>query len=126
MNDINIKGTFVTPKIIFNKEDKHLIIEGISTIENPTNFYKPLIAKLKDQVKDLEGKLEIDFKLLYFNSKSSIAILSVLKHLHSLSSENNEVVINWHYDKHDEDILDKGEVYSDILNHPFNLVAIAN
>lgn len=126
MSDINIKGTIKTPSISFNEAEKHLVIEGRSTLENPARFYKPLISKIKDYNNLPSGKMEIDFKLEYFNTTSSLVILDVLKQLQSLDAPDNEVVINWHYDEEDEDLLEIGEDYSAMLNFPFNLVVNQN
>jgi len=126
MNDINIKGTVKTPAISFDETEKRLIIEGRSTLENPARFYKPLISKLKDFNNTSIERLEIDFKLEYFNTTSSLVILDVLKHLQSLDTPENEVVINWYYDEEDEDLLEIGEDYSTMLNFPFNLVVNQN
>lgn len=93
MSDINIKGTVKTLSISFFEEENRLIMEGRSTLENPARFYKPLISKLKDFNNDSIEKLEIDFKLEYFNTTSSLVILDVLKHLQSLDSPENEVVL---------------------------------
>ncbi len=123
MSDIDIKGTLKTPTILFKKSDNYLLIEGRSTLENPNNFYKPLISKLKEAIHSSSGKVEIDFKLEYFNTTSSLSILALLRHLQSLNTKSNEVVINWHYDEEDEDILEIGKDYSTILKFPFNLVA---
>ena len=71
-------------------------------------------------------KFEIDFKLEYFNTTSSIVILDVLKHLQSMDTPENKVIINWHYDEEDEDLLEIGEDYSTMLNFPFNLVVNPN
>jgi hypothetical protein len=126
MSDINIKGTVKTPAISFCEADKRLIIEGRSTLENPARFYKPLISKLKDFNNERIAKLEIDFKLEYFNTTSSLVILDVLKHLQSLDAPDSEVVINWYYDEEDEDLLEIGQDYSTMLNFPFNLVVNPN
>lgn len=126
MTDIYIKGTTETPMISFDEKNKYLLIEGRSISENPSEFYKPLIIKLKDYIKLPLGKMEIDFKLEYFNTTSSLVILDVLKHLQTLNTEKNEIVINWYYDKGDDDILEIGEDYSTILNHPFNLIVNSN
>jgi len=126
MNDINIKGTVKTPAISFDEKESHLVIEGRSTLENPARFYKPLISRLKDFNNTSIERLEIDFKLEYFNTTSSLVILDILKHLQSLDSPENEVVINWYYDEEDEDLLEIGEDYSTMLNFPFNLVVNQN
>lgn len=126
MSDINIKGTLNTPTISFNEKSAHFVIEGRSTIENPAAFYKPLITRIKDYSNAPVSKIEIDFKLEYFNTTSSLVILDVLENLHSLHTPTNQVVINWHYDEVDEDLREIGEDYSEILKFPFNLVAIPN
>ena len=126
MSDINIKGTLKTPSITFDNIENHLIIKGRSTHENPTRFYKPLISILKKEKVFPKGKIEVDFKLEYFNTPSSLVLLGVLKQLQSLNSPNNEVIINWYYDEEDEDLLEAGQDYSTILDYPLNLVVIPN
>ncbi len=123
MSDIDIKGTLNTPTILFKEANNYLLIEGRSTIEDPIIFYKPLISKLKNVIKSSSGKMEIDFKLEYFNTTSSLAILDVLRHLQSLNTVTNEVVINWHHNADDDDILEIGEDYSTILKFPFNIIS---
>ncbi|NQX97278.1 MAG: DUF1987 domain-containing protein, partial [Flavobacteriales bacterium] len=111
--------------ISFDEINNYLLIEGRSTLENPAKFYKPLISKLEKLEKSSSREMKIDFKLEYFNTTSSIAILDVLKRLQSLNKDK-EVVINWFYDEGDEDILEIGEDYSSILKFPFNLVINPN
>ena len=122
MGDINITGTLKTPTISFNEKEKHLLIEGRSIPENPIEFYEPLVNQLKDYLKIPVGKIEIDFKLEYFNTSSSIVILEVLKQLKKISDQNNDVVVNWFYDEDDFDLLEVGEDYSALMNFPFNLL----
>ncbi|MBL4670229.1 MAG: DUF1987 domain-containing protein [Flavobacteriales bacterium] len=125
MSDIDIEGTLKTPTISFDEINNYLLIEGRSTLENPAKFYKPLISKLEKLEKSSSREMKIDFKLEYFNTTSSIAILDVLKRLQSLNKDK-EIVINWSYDEGDEDILEIGEDYSSILKFPFNLVINPN
>jgi hypothetical protein len=107
---------------LFDRKQSHLIIEGRSTTENPVLFYKPLISIIKDGIKFTKGKIEIDFKLEYFNTTSSLVILNLLKQLQSLDAPGNEVIINWYYDDEDEDLLEIGQDYNHMLNSPINLV----
>lgn len=102
------------------------MIEGRSTHENPARFYRLLISKLKDDLVFTDGEMKIDFKLEYFNTPSSLVLLGVLKKLQALNAPGNEVIINWHYDEEDEDLLEAGQDYSTILDFPFNLVVNPN
>ena len=126
MGDINIKGTLKTPSITFSKVGNHLVIKGRSTHENPARFYRPLISILKKGAVLTDERIEIDIKLEYFNTPSSLVLLDVLKQLQSLNTTKNEVVINWYYDEEDEDLLEVGKDYSRILNNPLNLIVNPN
>jgi len=126
MNNIDIKGTLETPTISLDVSNGNLLIEGRSIIEDPNPFYEPLINELTKLNKAPLSKFEIDFKLEYFNTSSSKSILHVLKLLQSTNSTNKEIIINWHYDEGDDDILEIGEDFSHIINFPFNLKVIPN
>ncbi|MBL4594025.1 MAG: DUF1987 domain-containing protein [Flavobacteriales bacterium] len=126
MSDIDTEGTLQSPTISFDETNNYLLIEGRSTLENPAKFYQPLISKLENCKKLPARKMEIDFKLEYFNTTSSISILGVLKCLQSIRTDGNEVVINWFYDAEDEDILEIGEDFSTIVKFPFNLIVNSN
>ena len=126
MSDINIKGSFNSPTILFNETEKRLIIEGRSTLEKPAIYYKPVIAKLDDLINVQFDKLEVDFRIEYFNTTSSLVILDVLKHLQVLDTPGNKVIINWYYDQGDDDLLEIGKDYSTMLDFPFNLMVNLN
>ncbi|MGB0886913.1 MAG: DUF1987 domain-containing protein [Vicingaceae bacterium] len=123
MKEINIEGTPKTPKIYFKEGNNYLLIEGRSIIEDPLQFYNPLIVRLKKASNSVLDKLEIDFKIEYFNTASSFILLDVLKHLHSSDGLKDNIIVNWHYDKDDDDILEIGQDYSNVLKMPFNLIA---
>ena len=126
INNIDIKETLETPAISFDVTNGNLLIEGRSIIQDSNQFYEPLITELTKCVKSPLGKMEIDFKLEYFNTTSSKSILNVLKVLGEINAVNNEVVINWHYEEGDEDVLEIGEDFSSMINFPFNLKMIPN
>ena len=126
ISDIDIKETPETPTISLDATNGNLLIAGRSIIENSHQFYKPLITELSKCVKAPLAKMEIDFKLEYFNTNSSKSILDVLKVLQEINSRSNNVVINWYYEEGDEDVLEIGEDFSSIINFPFNIKVIPN
>ena len=69
-------------------------------------------------------KTEVEIVLEYFNTSSSKCILDVFKKLEKINSSNNGVIINWHYEEDDEDMLEAGEDYQAIINIPFKMVQI--
>ena len=62
----------------------------------------------------------------YFNTSSSKCILDVFKKLESINKGGqSQVVINWHYEEDDEDMLEAGEDYQAIINVPFKMVQVS-
>jgi hypothetical protein len=52
--------------------------------------------------------------------------MSLLKKIESVKLKNKKYIINWYYEEGDEDILEKGENISSVLDMPFNFVMISD
>jgi len=124
MEPIIIEGTKKTPDISFNAETGILEIEGRSIPENSIEFYKPMVDWLDDYAKSPNDKTVVNIKLEYFNTSSSKCILDVFKKLEDIYKAKKDVVINWHYEEDDEDMLEAGEDYQSILKIPFKMIEI--
>ncbi|MBK7817122.1 MAG: DUF1987 domain-containing protein [Sphingobacteriaceae bacterium] len=68
----------------------------------------------------------VTFELEYFNTSSSRSILSALRKLQSIHLAGSAVTINWLYEETDDDILEAGIEYGDIINIPFNMIKLMN
>jgi hypothetical protein len=124
MEPILIEGTKKTPDISFNAETGILEIEGRSIPENSIEFYKPMVDWLDEYAKSPTDKTVVNIKLEYFNTSSSKCILDVFKKLEDIYKAKKDVVINWHYEEDDEDMLEAGEDYQSILKIPFKMIEI--
>jgi hypothetical protein len=124
MENLTIEGTPKTPTIKFNPEDGKLLIQGRSIPENSIEFYKPLVDSLEGYSSSPKAKTHVDIVLEYFNTSSSKCILDVFKKLEKINSDGSEVIINWHYEEDDEDMLEAGEDYQAIINIPFKMIEI--
>lgn len=60
--------------------------------------------------------------LEYFNSASNRIILLIMKRFEEHFSNGKDIVINWSYD--DEEVLGDGQMYSTLVNLPFNLIEV--
>lgn len=122
MLDLHIEGTNKTPTIIFH-ENKHLLeIHGDSIVEDPYEFYMPLFHWLEIAEENPLNELTVDFKIEYFNTSSSKCILDILKRMEGLKlNKNTDVTINWYYEIDDEDMLDIGKEFQQMLKVPFKL-----
>jgi hypothetical protein len=118
-----ILSTKSTPEIILNPEG-NIIIRGSSMNGN----LNELIGEIEEWVdKYIDSPAEItyvDFYLEYFNKANSKLIISMLRKIESLKHINKKYVINWYYEEGDDEILEKGEFFSEELNIPFNFIEI--
>ncbi len=125
MEKINIESTPKTPSISFDFEKGFLEIKGRSIPENSIEFYKPIVESLEKYGSAPNAITTVNIQLEYFNTSSSKCILDVFKKLESIHKGGNQLVINWHYEQDDEDMLEAGEDYQAIINVPFKMIQIA-
>jgi len=124
MEHFKIEGTLKTPAIEFNALDGTIKIEGRSIPENSKGFYEPVLEWLNSYAANPKPSTVADIKLEYFNTSSSKCILDIFKILDSIHETGNEVMINWYYEKPDEDMLEAGEEYQTIVSVPFTMKVI--
>lgn len=124
MENVNIEGTAKTPTVIFEPANGLLEIKGRSIPENSTEFFKPLVDALKSFSTNASSAITVNFKLEYFNTSSSKCILDILKILESIKKTGKTVSLNWYYEEDDEDMLESGENYQEIVNIPFNMLIL--
>ncbi len=123
MEPIIIKETEDTPKIIFDPDNNKFEISGRSMPEDVANFYSPLLNWLDEYAESPNEKSVISFKLEYFNTASSKALLDILMKLEEIYENGNDVLIKWFYPDDDEDMQEAGEEYSEIVDIPFEKIS---
>src|SRR3954468_11415162 len=122
MNAIQINGTEETPTVELNSETGKYEIKGRSFPEDVVAYYEPIIRWFTELGNsDPSGDLTFDLKLEYFNTASSKMILEVLNTLEMLKTKGRNVQINWYYLNSDEDMMEAGEEYAELVDLPFNM-----
>lgn len=124
MGKITIEGSAKTPTVSFDPDDAVMELKGRSIPENSIEFYKPVVDALEEYSKEPKEATEINIQLEYFNTSSSKCILDLFKKLESIHKTGKEVVINWHYEEDDEDMLEAGEDYQAIIKVPFKMIEV--
>lgn len=108
-----------TPSIRFNT-DGFFEISGNSLPEDVIAFYKPVFDWLSQFAeKPTCDNIKMIFKLTYFNSASSKIILELLNLMEQISKHNIAIEVHWLYMEIDEDMLESGREYSEMVNLPF-------
>lgn len=122
-SELNISGTEDTPEINFNGVANEFMISGRSLPEDVTTFYKPVFEWLEGFLGGEKAKAVFKFKLEYFNTASSKIILDILMKLEEAKEEQGaDITVEWFYDESDDDMLEAGEEYKDLVEIPFNII----
>jgi hypothetical protein len=122
MNPIIISATDDTPGIRLDAASEIFEITGRSLPEDVTKFYKPILDWIDEYAQTPNAKTVFDFKLSYFNTASSKIILDILMKLEGMHEAGTNIAIKWHYPSDDEDMMEAGEEYSDIVGVPIEMV----
>lgn len=123
MKELKIIPTKTSPEIILSP-DGLIKIAGRSIHENVGEFYSAVDKWLNDYIKTPADVTCVEMNLEYFNSASAKIFIQLLEKIKHISLKNKKYVINWYYEDGDEDILERGEYFSSILNIPFNFLKI--
>jgi hypothetical protein len=124
MDKLRLEATRMTPYIYFDPDAGILEIRGKSSPENTIEFYFQLFEKLEEYVVFGMSNLKANIYFEYFNTSSSKCLFDLFRKLSLIDQTGRNVVINWHYEAWDEDMLESGEDYKDLLNLEFNLIEL--
>jgi hypothetical protein len=122
MNPLVIEGSEETPEVILDKRTNTFVFKGKSLPENPISFYSPVLQWLDTYSSDPNPETQVNFMMIYFNTSSSKIILDIMKKLEIIKKSGHNVVINWIFKEDDEEMLEAGEIYSERINIPFNII----
>jgi hypothetical protein len=112
-----------SPEIIINPLGV-IKIRGRSISENVTEFFQPVFEWIDEYMTDPADLTVVDIKLEYFNSASAKIFIQLLQKLTYVKLKNKKVIFNWYYEDGDEDILERGEYFSSVLDVPFNFIKL--
>ncbi len=123
MEDLKIIGNKQKPDLNFSATTGELIVTGQSLPENATLLYGPVLEWIKDYAKTPASKTVFSLKMKYYNTASSKMFFSIIKQLNNIHKVGADVEIEWHYQNDDEDMLDAGEYYRDLVDIPFKFIS---
>jgi hypothetical protein len=118
-----IESTKGTPEITMNPEGV-ISIKGRSMNADMTDFLKQIEDWLDLYISDPADETCFDIYLEYLDTTNLNIYISMLKKVELIKLKNKKYIINWYYEEGDEDIVEKGEDISSILNIPFNFIML--
>jgi hypothetical protein len=121
MDELRLPATKNTPEIMLDPEGV-IRIKGRSIHENVTEFFKPVENWISEYIKDPSDTTYVDINLEYFNSASAKIFIHLFQKVTYVALKDKKFVFNWYYEEGDEDILERGEYFSSVLDVPFNYI----
>jgi hypothetical protein len=123
MPELLIKATKRTPFVVVDFTAGLIELRGNSIPENPSEFFIRIDKALNEYVKAPAPKTTANISLNIFNTSTSKWLLYLLLRLKELAKpEKQEVIINWYYEKGDDDSLEAGKGFMTLMRFPINLL----
>jgi hypothetical protein len=123
MEDYSINATKATPAINFNSQTGILSINGRSIPEDSVSFFEPLQNIIRQYLENSLPNNTINIRLDYLNSSSTACLLGILRDYEKLN-KTITTIVNWQYELEDEDILNIGLNFSEIIDLKFNMIVV--
>jgi SiaC family regulatory phosphoprotein len=123
MEELRILRTKNMPEVLLSAEGR-IKIKGRSIHENVTDFYVPIEEWISEYILDPANVTIVDLNLEYFNSASAKVFVHLLQKISYVTLKHKKYTVNWYYEDGDDDILERGEYFSNVLDIPFNYIKI--
>ena len=121
MDLVSLESTRKTPNVLLDPSGR-IRIGGRSIPEDASKFYDNILNWILDYCHTPSDSTVVDIELEYFNSGSAKFVMQILRELSELLAEGKDLKVNWYYEEGDDDILERGEYYSSILDLEINFI----
>lgn len=124
MEPLTISATNYSPGINFDKEVGKFLMFGKSFPEEAKIFFDPVLYWLEEYINQPNNETIFEIRLDYYNSATSTILLEILYTLKKIVQADKKVKVVWYYLEIDDDMLDAGKEYEEMVNIPFEFNAI--
>ena len=95
-----------------------LNFSGRSIINDPRKFFIPIRDWVQEYVEKAPKLTVINIKLEYMDTASAKSFHEILDSLTKINS-SRKVIINWHYNQSDPEIMELGEIIAEKIGFDF-------
>lgn len=110
MDNLFIEGSDTLPSVEL-KNNGSLKLSGRALPENAYDFFRPIIVWVKEFS---SSEINIEINLEYFNTAVSKQLHDFLKAIEE-NPLNKKIQLKWLYEEGDDEILESGEIYEELL-----------
>ncbi len=119
-NILKIKPTRDTPAVYFDPNKGIFKMFGRSLPENSLKFWTPILRQVENGI--ITRHLDVRIKMEYYNTSSSKCVFDLFRVFKAIEDKGIALMIRWYYDEYDEDMLEAGEDYKNLLNLPIKFI----
>ena len=109
------------PNIVLDLKNNEYKISGVSTPENAFELYNQAIVWLDNAESEITKPIRFVFDFKYLSSSSHKMVFDILNKLEKMAASGKEVKVIWIYKEVDEDMMELGEDFSELVKLPFEL-----
>ncbi len=120
MEELVIKRKKDAPGILCR--DGFISMNGNSILADPKAFFQPVTDWVLQYVTNPAETTKVDLEFDYVDTASVQSVFSIIKVLKKIPYSEKRVVVNWHYEFDDPELLEVGEIMQTRLGLNFNFV----
>lgn len=118
MEKIVLPPTPRSPSVEFDFSRGRLSLRGEAYPENAASFFGPLLQAVREHLADGgQEPMEVEIDLVYFNSSSAKALMTLFQLCEEAAEGGRPVVIRWWHAPDDETIREFGEDFAEDFVH---------
>jgi len=95
-----------------------LNFSGCSIVSDPKLFFSPISSWVEEYAKNAPESTIVNIKIEYMDTASVKSFYEILKRLTSIN-KLKKIIVNWHYEYDDPEILELGEILQSKLDFDF-------
>lgn len=123
MKTLRLEKTKSSPEVVLDPAGI-IKLRGRSILENSAEFFEPVMEWIDSYVQNPADLTCVDVELEYFNSATAKFLITLIQGVSRVSLKNRRYKVNWYYEEGDEDILERGEYISSVLESDFSFIKI--
>ena len=124
MENLIIHGSHIVPKVDFNPVSGLLKISGrmVSISSQEYQFFIPVVEWLRLYSENPSHKTRLVVDMEFCSSAGIKNLYQLFRILEEMHGQGKDVSVEWRYAKDDDDAMDKGNYFKQLLSLPFDLV----
>lgn len=124
MQCYELAATTSSPAIRLNPQSGEMCFRGESYPENTFEFYRPVIAWIKEFLATENALASLQLELIYLNTGSVKCLMDIFDLLEAAHQAGRHVTVVWRYHVKNPRSLETAEEFKEDLTFPFAIEVI--